>query len=123
MLEINIHNVEEIIFENNGIWKELNHFMNFRNQWKLGKFHPSLRPMSKRALLDFLNNASKEDEIIVSKFLNTNVTINKLDYNLVKNYEFDVENMENNLNLLKNEFYNFFTISRKDKKVNVTFWR
>ena len=123
MLEINIHNVEEIIFENDKLWLQIPHLKSLKEQWKLGKYSPILRSLCKKSLLDFLNKANKEDEIIISKFLNANVTINKLDYNLVKNYEFNIENIENDLNLLKNEFFNFFSFTRKNEKINITFWR
>lgn len=123
MIDINIHNVEQIIFENDQIWKKLPRLINYKNQWKLGKLHPELRPLSKRSLLDFLNNLNKEEEKVISKSLNTSIVITKLDYNIVKNYEFEIENLEDSLNILSNEFYSFFIVSRKNNKIDMTFWR
>lgn len=125
MLTINIQNVEEIIFQNDKIWKSIPELQYLREQWKLSKISPILRAMGKKALLDFLNKAKEEHELAISKFLNTTVTINKIDYQVIKNMEFDLEDAELILNILDEQepLYSYFGTYRKENRLYVTFWR
>jgi hypothetical protein len=125
MLRINIQNVEEIIFQNDKIWRDLPDLRYLKEQWKLSRISPILRGMGKKALLDFLNRFKKEHEIIISKHLNTTVTIDKLDYSVVKNLELDIEDAELELTMIDAEepLHSYFGTYRKNDKIYITFWR
>lgn len=125
MIKINIQNVEEIIFYDEKLWKNLPDLRYLREQWRLSKISPVLRPLGKKSLLEFLNKIKKEHEVIISKYLKTSVTIDKLDYFLVKNLEFDIEDAELELNLLESQnlLYSYFGTYLKNNKVYITFWR
>lgn len=125
MVQINIQNVEEIIFKNDKIWRDLPDLRHIREQWKLSRINPILRAMGRKSVLDFLNKAKKEHEDIISKHLGTTVTINKIEYSVVKNLEFSIEEAELELNLLEasNPFQHYFGTYRDKEKVYITFWR
>jgi hypothetical protein len=125
MIQINIQNVEKIIFQNDQLWRDLPDLRHLREQWRLSRVSPALRAMGKKAILDFLNKVKKEHENIISKHLGTSVTIDKLDYHIVQNMEFSIEDAELELNLLEAEkpLYSYFGTYRKNNKIYITFWR
>jgi hypothetical protein len=125
MIEINIQNVEEIIFRNDEIWRELPDLRHLREQWRMSKISPILRAMGKKAILEFLNKVKKEHETAISKHLGTSVTIDKIDYHLVKSLELSIEDAELELNYLEAEqpSYPYFGTYRKNDKIYITFWR
>jgi hypothetical protein len=125
MVQINIQNVEEIIFQDDKIWREMPDLRYLREQWKLSKISPILRAMGKKSLLEFLNKAKKEHENAISKYLATSVTIDKLDYFIVKNMEFSIDDAELDLNLIEAQesLYSYFGTYRKKDKIYITFWR
>lgn len=125
MIKVNIQNVEEIIFKNDKIWRDLPDLRYLREQWRLSKVSPVLRALGKKSLLDFLNKVKKDHESIISKHFGTSVVIDKIDYLLVKNMEFDIEDAELELNLLeaKQPLYSYFGTYRKNNKIYITFWR
>lgn len=123
MLQINIHNVEELIFQNNKIWRDLPDITHLRDHWRMSKISPIFKAMGKKAILDFLNKTNKDHEKIISKHLGTSVTINKIDRNLVRNMEFPIEEAEELLNLFSEDLYPYFNTYRTKDKIYVTFWR
>ena len=110
MIRINIQNVEEIIFQDDKMWREIPDLRYLREQWKLSKISPILRAMGKKSLLEFLNKAKKEHENAISKYLATSVTI---------------DNVELDLNLIEAQesLYSYFGTYRKKDKIYITFWR
>jgi hypothetical protein len=125
MIQINIQNVEEIIFRNDKIWRDLPDLRYLREQWRMSKISPVLRALGKKSLLEFLNKIKKEHESIISKHIGTSVVIDKIDYFLVKNMEFSIEDSELELNLIeaKQPLYPYFATYRKNDKIHITFWR
>lgn len=125
MIQINIQNVEEIIFRNDKIWRELPDLRYLREQWRMSKISPVLKALGKKSLLEFLNKIKKEHELIISKHLGTSVSFDKIDYLLVKNLELKIEEAELELNLLeaKQPLYPYFSTYRKNDKIYITFWR
>ena len=123
MLEINIQNVEELIFQNNKIWRDLPDMAYLRDHWRMSKISPIFKAMGKKAILDFLNKVSKDHEKIISKHLGTSVSITKIDRHLIKNMEIKIDEAEDILNLFSDELYPYFSTYRKEDNVYVTFWR
>ncbi len=123
MVEINIHNIEEVIFNDSNLWKKLPDLRHIRDQWKLSQMSPVLRAMGQKAKLDFLNKSKKAHEDIISKYLGTTVTITKIDKNVVKNMELNIEDAELDLNLESESLYPRFSTYLKENKLKITFWR
>lgn len=124
MIRINFQNIEEYIFQNNKIWGDLPDLKHIRDEWKLSKISPVLRNLTKKTIFDLLNKLNKEHEKIISKHLGTSVVVDKIDYCLVKSYDFDINDIEDVLNSMDNEFYSYyFSSCRRKDKISVTFWR
>ena len=123
MFEINIQNVEELIFQNNQIWKDLPDMVYLRDHWGMSNIRPILKAVGKEVILDFLSKISKDHEKIISKHLGTSVKVTKIDRHLIKNMEFHISEAEEIINLLRDEMYPYFTTYRREDTVYVTFWR
>jgi len=118
-MEINIKNIENQIFFDEQIQKLFPEFRGVVEQWKISKQFPGLGTLGKRCVIDFLNAITPHHVEILEKYFGTEVYVNKIDHEIVKNYE---ENMEN-LELCKFSSYKEFSICRKDDKIKITFWR
>ena len=89
----------------------------------MSKVSPIFKAMAKKAMIDFLNKVNSDQEKIISKQLGTSVTIDKLDYYLIKNLDFHIDDAEFELSLISEELYSYFTTYRKGDRLYVTFWR
>ena len=124
MIQINIQNVEELIFNNKEIWKKMPELVHLRDQWRMSKMTPILRAMGRKSLLDFLKSAKNIHEDILSDHFGTEVTIDKVERHLVKNIEFSIENLdEKEMDFELSEIYTSYSVFRDENKVYVTFWR
>jgi F0F1-type ATP synthase beta subunit len=90
MLVINFSNVQKIIFSDIEVQNKLPEFKKLFQQWKMGQFAPSLRPMAQKALLDLLNQLGDEQVRTLELYFGTSIKIEKLDYDLVKSYELPI---------------------------------
>jgi hypothetical protein len=116
---LNFHNVEELIFYDERVRKLLPEFVDLFNQWAFSKQNIGFRQLTKRLLSDFLDILGDEQLTILERYFGTNITINKADYQVVKNMDFDLEDAEL---LINNDDFNF-SIYRNQDHLYVTFWR
>ena len=121
MLNLNLNNVEELVFFDKTLQNLLPEFRYLFDQWKLAKMSPALRTLGKRTLMDFMNDIGKEHIQILEHHFKTKVTIDKLDYHVVRNYTFSASELEGELNKIKG-FANFST-HRDGNQVYLSFWR
>lgn len=121
MLEINLQNVEEIIFYNNKLHHVLPEFSYLFDQWKLSRYSPALKNLGKRSIIDFLNKINQDQIKILEKHLGTTIYIKGIDTNIVKNYNFLLDNAEEKLNCL--EDVPNFCVSRDESSVYISFWK
>lgn len=84
MVHIDFSNVEQLVFRDVDLQNKLPAFKDLFQQWKLGLFVPALRPTGQKALLDFLNQLGDEQIRTLEIHFGTQVTVEKLDYTLVK---------------------------------------
>lgn len=126
MIVINIKNVEEKVFENNEIWKNLYDIKHLKDQWNLSKATPVLRYLGKKSILDFLNGVKQKHIDVLSNFFQEEVTVEKFDYHSIKNFTFsNDQKIDEELNLMeyKNELYSYFSTYKDKDNFYVTFWR
>ena len=121
MININSNNAEEILFFNNNIRESFPEFKQIFQQWEFAKSSLVLRIVAQKSVMDLLNNFTSEDVNKISSILGDFVTIDNLDYHLVKNISFPVENAEKELNSLGG--FGNFSISRDKEQVYISFWR
>jgi len=120
MLVINLQNIEDLVFQDRNLQKELPEFRQHFDQWRLSQMTSSLRSLGKRSILDVLNSLEGHIDVL-SRHFGTSITINKLDYHTVKDRVIPLDNCEEELNQI--EGYENFSISRDDDKLYVCFWR
>jgi hypothetical protein len=75
--------------------------------------------LAKKCVSDFLDQLKPEHIKILENYFGTNVAVDKLDYRIVRNYSFPVDDIDlNGLDTFSNVF-----ISRDDRQVYISFWR
>jgi hypothetical protein len=121
MININLQNVEELIFQNKELWRKMPDLVYLRDQWRMSKMTPMLRALGKRSFLDFLNKVSKKHEDIISEHFGQPVTIDKLDRHIIKNITYSIDDAEDCL--FWEETYPYFSTYRKENRIYISFWR
>jgi len=121
MLNINLKNIEELIFQNKELWRKMPDLVYLRDQWRIGKMTPMLRALSKRSILDFLNKVSDKHELILSEHFGQPITIDKFDRHVIKNVEYSIDDAEDCL--YWEETYPYFSTYRKGNQIYISFWR
>jgi hypothetical protein len=119
-MHINIENVESLIFYDDRFWRAVPQLAHIRDQWKISKMSPDLRFLGKKSLLDFLAQAGQHKDPI-SKYFNSTVTIDSLEYNSVKNLEFKAS--EDHFDPCSEEQYSDICMHRFGDQVKITLWR
>ena len=120
-MEINLNNIEELIFYDKKLYKLLPEFKHFFDQWILAKRHPELRQLGRRSVIDLLNSLENEHIAILDNYFNAKVTLDKLDYHLVQNYDFNLNEAEEKLSELKG--FSNFSSYRNGDRLYISFWR
>jgi len=120
MLTINLQNIEDLVLLDKNLQRQLPEYRHLFEQWKLAQYTPALRPMGRKAMLDLLNSLDNHT-VVLSKYFSTSVTIDKLDYHLVKNYDFPLEGIENEIDKVVG-YANFSAYRNKDH-IYISFWR
>ena len=118
MIILNISNIEELIFYDNKVKQKLPEFSDIFKQWAFAKQFSNFRQLVKRTLSDFLDNLNEQHIEILSQYFGTKVSIDNLDYHIVKNHTFDT----NTTHLDEAIGFNP-SICRNKDHIYVTFWR
>jgi len=122
MLVLNLDNVEELVFRNKEVRKLLPEFRPMFDQWKLSQMLPSLKNMGRRSVLDFLNSVESSHEKILASFFGDEVTVDRMNYNIVSNQVFSLDFAEENLNDGDERFPNF-SLDRDRERIYIVWWR
>jgi hypothetical protein len=120
MLTINLGNVEEMIFTDKKIQNLLPDLTHEFQQWQLGQQVPSLRNLGKRAIIDALNKLGQYS-VILEEYFGTAITIETLDYKMIRDMSFDVGEAENEL--CKLDGFPNLAVSRIGNQLYVSIWR
>lgn len=121
IMEINLQNIEQLIFYDKNVQSSLPEFRHFFDQWSLGQRIPALNTLAKRSVLDLLN-ALNEDQIArLEEYFKDTILVDKIDNRLVAHYKTST-NEENN-EFCRFSGYRDFCLTRKGDQISVTFWR
>jgi hypothetical protein len=118
---INIINVEEKVFYDKEVWRDMPDLVHLRDQWRVSKMSPMLRGMGKKALSDFLSMAKDKHERALSKRFGSEVTIDRIETRIVNNLEFDAREDFPDIDFKLG--YTGFCTHREGEKIFLTFWR
>jgi hypothetical protein len=117
-MEINLKNVEEIIFFDKKMPEILPEFRHFLDQWRLGKTIPALGGLGTKSVLDLLNSLQTEHIKRLEDYFGTSVFVDKLEPSIVKNHSIKVDDTLCGFTQFKS-----FCVSRNSKDLLLTFWR
>ena len=121
MININLQNIEALLFKNPKIKPLLPDLTNIFDQWLLSYRIPTLYPMRKQAMIDLLNSLDGTHIEKLARLFGDMIFVEKLDYHIVKNLSFSICDSIEELN--EYESYNNIAISRNADKLYMSLWR
>lgn len=119
-MEINLQNIEELIFFDKKVQVLFPEFRHFFDQWQLGQRIPGMKTLGQRSVLELLNSI---DEICIRKleeYFSDIITIDKINHCLTACYDWQTNDVDE---LCKYTGYRDFCIHRDENRIYVTFWR
>jgi len=123
MIKINIKNIEQLVLQDVKVRDTLPEFRHLFDQWLLSYRIPALSNMKKQAMLDLLNSLDGAHLEKLARFFNDMVFVEKLDYHIVKNLEFFIDETTIERDLTNYGSYNNIAISRNANYCYITLWR
>jgi len=120
MLNLNLSNVEELIFYDHNICKKLPEFDNLFKIWAFSVKN-SLNPLGKKALMDFLITLKNDHIVILEGCLGDKIVVDRLDYHIARDYRIPIGKAEEQLNSIQG-FQNL-SIYRNETQLYISFWR
>jgi len=120
MVTINLRNIEEFIFNNSKLREKLPEFKSYFHLWDLSFQHSSMRNLRKSSAIDLLNHLNARHIEILEEVFGASVTIDKINRRIVKNYQFSVDDAEEELNKAE-EFANM-ALHRDKDQIYISIW-
>jgi hypothetical protein len=120
-LTISLQTVEDLIFYNKDIHNLLPDFASMFQSWAFGK-RTGLQHIIQKALMEFIQKINSEHINILEVYFNAKIILEKTDSSIVRNYECNVDDLEQFLNNM-NEFQNNLSVVRESEQVYLSFWR
>lgn len=111
MFKLNLKNVEQFVFFDKKIQKQLMEFQPLFQKW--------LNKKSKSLLLEFLNGLEAEHLLILETYFGDKIEVEKINCNYSDNCEYDLLNYDE---LITNDF-DSVAISRLRNRLYISFWR
>lgn len=121
MVKLDFAKAEELVFQDESMRRLLPEFAHLIDQYNLGVRVPPLRQLGKRSILEFLEKASASDLEVISRHVGYIVTKDDLDFQIVRNLDFKLENLCDSL--CNCQPLTNLCISRNEETIQVTFWR
>jgi len=122
MININLKNIEELLFKNNDVKNLIPELRHIFDQWLLSYRFPILNTMRKQAMMDLLNSLDKIHVNKLETLFGDKVVVDKLDFHTIKNLKLSINDSIGN-ELTKYESYSNITMNRKGDQVYITLWR
>ena len=119
-MKINLKNVGDQILSDRKLRGLLPHLSHHFDSWRLGVQFPALRPTAKKAALDMLMALDAESIKVLEEHFGTSVSVESIDYNIVKNVEFRIDDAE--FNLAGTDGFEF-CLTTDGEVASVTLWR
>jgi hypothetical protein len=119
MLNINLQNVENLIFNDKKVHHILPDLQHLFYQWKLAQLSPVLKPIAKKAAIDLINMLSTEHIKVLEQYFNSSITLDRVDYKTIHNCILDVNKVE--LGRVKD--HPNFSLYRDANQLYICFWK
>lgn len=121
MIQIGLNNVEELILKDSRLKSLLPNLQSYFDTWFLGQNHAALRSLASRTKLDLLYALNTEHIAIISKHLESEVSVRTFDPNIVKNCDCVIEDVFNCLDGLAE--HSEIAVFRDCTSIHITAWR
>lgn len=117
-MEINIKNIEEIIFYDKILTEKLPEFRQLFDQWRLAQRVQSLKNIIQQSIFEVLNGLNEKHIKILEEYFAEEVFVNKINNKLVVNCELPLDSR-----LCGFAEYRDFCVHRNKDQFSITFWR
>jgi hypothetical protein len=124
-MQIDIYNIDQLIFQDKRLNKELSHFKALFDQWTLGIRIPALRFLAQKSRLELLENLNTPtNKAILEKYFNEKVDVQTIDYHIAQHHKVPIREAEVILNTMDNDWEtNNVSVSRDAEYLYISIWR
>ena len=119
-MEINLKNIENLIFYDKKVQELFPQFRHLFDQWQLGQRIPGMRQLGQRSVLEFLHSLDETNIHKLQEYFSENISVDKIDYKLCDNFNTTISDTEK---LCEFSNYREFCITRNKENVSFTFCR
>ena len=119
-MEINLQNIEQLLFFDKKAQALLPEFRHFFDQWQLGQRIPGMKTLGQRSVLELLNSLNEKHIRKLEEYFNEEILVGKLDHRLVAHHEWSIGKADG---LCQYAGYRDFCLSLKGDKAYISFWR
>ncbi len=119
-MEINLKNIEEIIFHDKKVQEKLPEYRYLFDQYNLAHRVSGLGQMAKQSVLELLNALDGNHLKKLENHFGETVFVNKLNNKLVDHYDCSIDNYER---LCEFSEYGGIALYRHNNELKFTFWR
>ena len=117
MLIVNLQNVKDLIISDNKATNLLPEFKHFFDTWKFSVINPTFKSLGDKALIDFLLSLKPKHIEVLEQYFNTSISVDALDYRIVKNITYSLNEEE-----LQTVGLNNFSIYRDNDHLYISYW-
>jgi hypothetical protein len=119
-MEINLNNIEDLIFYDKKIHAIFPEFRHLFDQWQLGQMIPSMKTLAQRSVLDLLQSLNQKNITKLEEYFNDAIILEKLDPRITANYNWSLEDSNE---LCQFAGYLDFCLFRNKDNAFISFWR
>ena len=124
MLDLNLTNIEELVFYDREVQKLLpDTFFSVFEQWRIAKRLPMLSSVGKQAVLDFLNTVTDQEIETLELYFGQKINVEKLNYSVSINIKVPLSKESEICNQLCDINFNYFSTWRDEEYLYISFWR
>lgn len=120
-MQINLGNIEQIIFQNSEIFSCLPELKPFLGQWKISQSIPGMKDFGKRAILNLM--AALDDGMLtkISNCIGEDMSILRTSDKLVENISCDIDQLGESI--CNYDGFTDLSVYREGEKIEITLWR
>ena len=120
-MELNLKNIEDLIFFDRKVQDLLPEFRHLFAQWTLSNRVPGLKNLSVKTAIEVLNTLEAEHVRRLEEYFGTTILLDKMDVALVKHHEGDLDFFDTEL--CRFAGFKEFSVYRDAGKAYITYWR
>lgn len=119
-MELNLQNIEDVIFFDKKVQQLLPEFRHLFDQWAVSKRVPGLQNLGKRSVVEFINALEDQHVRKLEEYFGDTIILDKVDGTIVRHYESKLEDADF---LCQYADFKQFCVDRDGDNLRVTFWR